>query len=436
MLASPHPPESSRAGWWPRLLLVSLASLATVACGNSLYLRAGFDSVPEPATPAWRLVLLGDGGDDNAARTAVLAAASDYVAEAPERTTIIWLGDNLYSRGLPADDETDAESIAERQRGELVLRAQMELGTAGGRAYFVPGNHDWDRSGRRGLARVRAADRFIATGPASRQAPPDGCPGPVWVDLEPGASANAIDAPTIRLLFIDTEWLLTTEHARGWEGCSWGRLDAGSEYAGVEAEPAQVYGRLVQGLREADEHELLTVVAGHHPIYTAGSHGGFFPLDEWIFSPRMLKKWAWIPIPVLGPLLRRIGGASRGQDLWAASNKEMVSSLQNAFASYPPLLYAAGHEHDLQVFRDRGTLPTTYAISGSASKSTPTSRRDNTLFKSRDHGFMVLEASADSVRADGARLRVVAVDKESGRRRVPFCADLFRRRPAAACDGS
>ncbi len=430
MLTPPYPAQPFQPGRRRLRALATLAALTIVACGNSLYVRAGFDSITEAATPAWQLLLIGDGGTDNRARTAVLAAASDYVESAPERTTIVWLGDNLYNRGLPADDETDAASVVERQRGERVLRAQMDLATAGARAYFVPGNHDWDHSGQRGLARVRAADRFIATGDASRQAPGKGCPGPVWVDL-PAAS---VDTPAVRVLLFDTEWLLTTKHTRGWAGCSWGLLGAGTEYAGVDADPAQVYQRLTEGLREAEERGLLAVVAGHHPIYTAGSHGGFFPADEWIFSPRMLKKWAWIPIPALGPLLRRIGGATRGQDLWAGANKEMVSNLQATFAGYPPLLYAAGHEHDLQVFRDRGTLPTTYVVSGSASKSTPTSRRDNTLFKSRDHGFMVLEASGSGTRGDGARLRVVAVDEETGRRRVPFCADLVRGRPAIACD--
>ncbi|HJO02982.1 MAG TPA: metallophosphoesterase [Acidobacteriota bacterium] len=412
--------------WWRQSVML-LAALSITSCGNSLYIRHDFDAQAEPVRPGWRLLLLGDGGADNPARTAVLTAARSYVAAAPERTTIVWLGDNLYNRGLPAEGETDAKANAERRRGELILTAQMELARAGARAYFVPGNHDWDHSGKWGLARIRAAGRFIATGRSSRQIPGRGCPGPIWVDLTPGSSP----APPVRLVFLDTEWLLTTEHARGWEGCAWGPLDAGTPYEGSTADPRLVYERLSTGLREATEQGLLAVVAGHHPIYTAGSHGGFFPADEWIFSPRMLKKWAWIPIPVVGPLLRKIGGKARGQDLWATANKELVGNLMATFADHPPLLYAAGHEHDLQVFRDQGDLPTTYVVSGSAAKSTSTTQRDNTLFKSPGHGFMVLDGFGAG---HSAQLRVVVVNKETGDAHAAFCAELEGGRSARACD--
>ena len=414
-----------------RRLLITVTAVATAACGNSLYIRSGFDTVTELERPNWRLLLLGDGGADNLALANVIATASTYVAAAPERTTIVWLGDSVYTNGLPAEDETDPKSAAERRRGERVLKAQMQVASNGARVFFVPGNHDWDHSGRRGLARIRAADRFIAAGVTSLQVPSDGCPGPVWVDLTIQSGSRI---PGVRLVFLDTEWLLTTKHAKGWEGCSWGPLDAGTAYEGSVAEPGQAYERLVTGLQEAAEHDLLTIVAGHHPIYTAGSHGGFFPVDEWIFSTRMLKKWAWIPIPVLGVALRKIGGASSGQDLSGGANKAMVDSLQAVFAEFPPLLYAAGHEHDLQVFTDKGDRPTTYVVSGSASKSNPTARRDNTLFKSRDHGFMVVDGIGAGIGPGRARLRVVTVDRETGRSGIPFCAELEHGRPAVTCD--
>jgi len=405
-----------------RRLLVTVAALVTSACGNSVYIRGGFDAVVDLDQPAWRLLLIGDGGTDNLARSSVLAAASSYVSAAPERTAVVWLGDNLYTHGLPADDES--------QRGQAVLGGQMEVATDGARAFFVPGNHDWDHSGKRGLARIRAAGRFIATRSASAQAPADGCPGPVWVDLE---ARRGSSVPGVRLVFVDTEWLLTSKHPRGWEGCSWGPIDAGPEYEGNIADPEQVYAQLAAGLQEAAEHGLLAVVVGHHPIYTAGSHGGFFPADEWLFSTRMLKKWAWIPIPLLGVAARKIGGSIKGQDLSGGANKAMVRGLQSAFVESPPLLYAAGHEHDLQVFADPGGRPSTYVVSGSASKSAPTGQRQNSLFKSREHGFMVVDGLGARIGGGQARLRVVAVDPKTGRARIPFCAELERNRPAVAC---
>ena len=215
----------------------------------------------------------------------------------------------------------------------------------------------------------------------------------------------------------------------GLGGCPWGPLDAGTAYEGSVAEPEQVYARLVTRLPEAAEHDLLTIVADHHPIYTAGSHGGFFSVDEWILSTRMLKKWAWIPIPVLGVTLRKVGGASSDQDLSGGANKAMVDSLQKVFAEFPPLLYAAGHEHDLQVFTDKGDRPKTYVVNGSTSKSNATARRDNTLFKSPDHGFMVVDGIGAGI-GPGAAAR-----RSSGSGDRPPESSLLRRTRAQPARG-
>jgi hypothetical protein len=85
-----------------------------------------------------------------------------------------------------------------------------------------------------------------------------------------------------------------------------------------------------------------------------------------------------------------------------------------------PLVYASGHEHDLQVFEDSGDLPTLYVVSGSGAKSTPTGVADQTLVKTSEHGLMVLDFFS---RGDTTEVRletVVAGEGPCGTRTV-FC---------------
>ena len=81
-------------------------------------------------TPAHRLILIGDAGA-TAPGDATLADLGRWSADLPDRTTVAFLGDNLYPSGLGEDDE----------RGASVLLRQLRATPA--RKIFVPGNHDW-----------------------------------------------------------------------------------------------------------------------------------------------------------------------------------------------------------------------------------------------------------------------------------------------------
>ena len=75
----------------------------------------------------------------------------------PERTLVVFLGDNLYPNGLPA------EADPWRREGERRLAAQADAALdAGARVLFLPGNHDWDGMRKDGLASVVRQERFLA----------------------------------------------------------------------------------------------------------------------------------------------------------------------------------------------------------------------------------------------------------------------------------
>ena len=98
------------------------------------YIRANLLNDPAVLRPAdlrYRMILIGDTGDPAAVEPSHEALRVWGDAEA-DRTSVFFLGDNLYFSGLEDDD---------RERGEGILRQQLDATKAD--KVFVPGNHDW-----------------------------------------------------------------------------------------------------------------------------------------------------------------------------------------------------------------------------------------------------------------------------------------------------
>jgi hypothetical protein len=282
---------------------------------------------------------------------------------------------------------------------ERRLDAQLEVTRRSGlRTWFIPGNHDWDRMGPEGWDAVRRSARFIGErgGGIALQVPGDGCPGPEVADL----------GDRLRIVFLDTQWWLhKPAHPKP-------RDPDSSCAADSEAEVASALSRL---LAERGSREV--VVVGHHPLATAGEHGGHFPVTTHLFPLRALKKWLWIPLPVLGsiyPIARANGITS--QDLSGGANERMRAALGQAMSASPPLLFAAGHEHALQLFR--GPYARFSAVSGAGivDHEGPVGWNDETLYASSRPGFMRLDVTTDG----RFRLAVVEVLESGPREAASF----------------
>jgi hypothetical protein len=363
-----------------------LAALLAAGCASHTV------ALPVAAIPtaerSLSVFLIGDAGKPEPAGDIVLQALAIEAAAAPRGSAIVFLGDNIYPHGLPAPEDP------ERAEMERRLDAQIEVARRSGlRTVFAPGNHDWDRMGADGWNSVRRAEGFIrerGQGLAS-QLPADGCPGPEVVDL--GA--------TVRLILLDTQWWLHPPDLPK-------PRDPGSSCSSdSESEVAQ---RLAAVLAESTGRPV--IVAGHHPLATAGEHGGRFPVTTHLFPFRALKKWLWIPLPGLGsiyPIARANGITS--QDLSGAANERMRAALGRAMAAHPPLLFAAGHEHTLQLFR--GPFARFSAVSGAGMNNHEgaVGWRDSTLYASSGPGYMRVDISS------GGRVRLAVIEvRETGTR--------------------
>ena len=74
--------------------------------------------------------------------------------------------------------------------------------------------------------------------------------------------------------------------------------------------------------------------------------------------------------------------------------EHMRSALEGVFAANPPLLYAAGHEHTVEVLQ--GDVLPYMVVSGAGyyGHTSPTKWRDETLYQNAAAGFVRLEVAA------------------------------------------
>jgi hypothetical protein len=152
------------------------------------------------------------------------------------------------------------------------------------------------------------------------------------------------------------------------------------------------------------------VVVAHHPLASGGPHGGHFTFSDHVFPLTRLKSWLFVPLPGLGslyPLARRAGISE--QDLANPRNREMRALLERAFARHPPLVYASGHEHNLQVLRGKAARFLLVSGGGICDHASAVDVGEDTRFAAAAAGFM----RVDVTRSGTVRLGVRVVDKKA-----------------------
>lgn len=324
------------------------------------------------------MIIIGDAGAPDLDGEPVLDLLAKTARSMSEKTTILFLGDNIYNTGLPLADESDISSIKKRKDKEKIIDIQLTAAAqSGSRAIFIPGNHDWDNSGSEGLIRIKEQASYISAqagkDPIS-MLPDQGCPGPEYLPL--GASAAVI--------IIDSQWFLHPFE----KGCSTSQEKA-------------IFETLSSLLDTAKKENRIVMLAMHHPVLSHSRHGGFYDWKSHLFPLRSINKSLWIPLPIIGsihPLLRSYRSLSI-TDISNPQYQRFISNLTNALRLHPglPKLVASGHDHGLQVIRNSDSEVFSYQLVsglGSHRKASEVSSGENTLFahsSSSFGGFMLID---------------------------------------------
>jgi Calcineurin-like phosphoesterase len=348
--------------------------------------RPAATSQPVPALPrdevAATLYLIGDAGDPDPAGEPVLRALARELVSGGRERVVVFLGDNAYPRGLPpSGDPTRPE---EERRLSAQVRAVTQAKATG---YLVLGNHDWARFGTDGWNAARRQETFIDSIGEGRVSllPRGGCPGPSTVDI----------ANRVRLILLDTQWWLH-QGPKPEDPTSSCPADADDEI--VDSIQSAIHGA----------RDRLVVVAGHHPLATGGNHGGYFGWKDHLFPLLQVVPGLWLPLPLIGSLYptARQNGISP-QDVPSRAYQHFIRVLSRAFAERAPALYAAGHDHNLQVIAG-GVVPLQLVsgagIYGHWGRAT---RIRGSLFARQASGFGRLDIS----RSGRGRLAIIEVDR-------------------------
>lgn len=315
------------------------------------------------------LFLIGDAGGPSPQDDPVLVALTKEAASSTAANrVIVFLGNNIYPRGMP--DSLDRGRAQAVQRIDAELRVGVE---SGAQVIFVPGNQDWDPGRRDGWAAIRREETFIdhadcVVGPGpdmlcASMLPANGCPGPALVDV----------GLHVRLILLDTQW--------------W--LEPTPPTTGCPVATEQDVASLLQ-LEIAHAGDRRVVVAAHHPLVSGGAHG----------EPGRWRDPRTIPAALARHIVRN------DQDFSGRRYRLLRAALDSAFASDPPFAFASGHDHGLQVISRAGSPVSLVSGAGTYHHLDRVERVRGTRYEAHASGYMRLDFLADG----GVKLAVRVVD--------------------------
>lgn len=359
------------------------AVVITAACVTPSDPVRTSSTIAEPAASevAGVLYLVGDAGEATRGYSPVLHKLREGVERwsaslGDSAVTVVFLGDNVYPAGLRDRFDPSFLEDSTRLHGQVWTVEGPEAVARGARAFFVAGNHDWGNmvgpDGERRLANMdRALRRYAEAGVDVRLAPSAGDPGPQSFALGDFAT----------LITIDTSWWMQ---------------------AGNDPRRPLLVEELGIALAVLDDR--LKIVAAHHPYRTSGAHSG-------VLGPRSDPYW----------ILRRTGVIV--QSMTSSPYKDLLAGLEDVFErTAPPFIYAAGHDHSLQLFAGSTPSDPTYSIvSGAGSKLTPVADAEDLVWAGRTAGFMRIVFRVDG----GVEVFVEVIDEG-----LSDCEEHFNDREA------
>lgn len=307
-------------------------------------------AAPLPADVVASLFLIGDTGEPDPKGEPALRRLGEQLHQTlrhqpAQQVRVIFLGDNIYPRGLPAPADDGYGQATGRLQQQLAIFDDLPVPynvTDGPMAIFLAGNHDWGWSEH--VQHLARQGRYLAeqSDGLAQLLPEHACPGPVSIEL----------GDHLLLLILDTQWWLTFDKP----------LHGVHSPCTALTEQA-VADQLQAALQSAGDRRVLVV--GHHPLISGGPH------NSW-------RGLGLIP-----------------QDLPGVAYQTMRKTLGNVFATRPELIYASGHDHSLQVLRGLGHAYQLVSGSGSQSKVSAVDRLSQTRFARSTSGFMRLQLTGD-----------------------------------------
>jgi Calcineurin-like phosphoesterase len=299
-------------------------------------------------------LLLGDAGESTLHPwSPSLKLAAELASVQPQKTSVALLGDNIYMQGYPALEK--GQAVFDEEQLALIERldAQLQISSrSGAELFLLPGNHDWlaDQVDDQANHVVRYAvenNARVAFRPWKKGERP---------------LPEVAHRPGLSLVFLDSEWLLTADQEQ--------QDDAITYLKQLIAEIAATY------------PDNTVLVMGHHPLQTMGPHAEFYTGRMYAAMMRLIDLFFEMDQDITNPPYQRL-----------------IAALNDALTSESHVIYAAGHEHSLQVFQGLSKGPEYQLVSGAAnaSKISGVGHNEQTLFALSRAGLMQLSRYPEGV---------------------------------------
>lgn len=313
-----------------------------------------------------RIFLVGDAGELINGKNQVIDWLTKNVNWNDTSNLLIYLGDNIYPAGLPAEDEKHYAAA------KNILDYQIDfLRNKKARAIFIPGNHDWKQGKPGGWQQIKNLNRYIESLQMHniQVLPKNGCAGPNEI---------LVGDKTV-IVCMDSQWWLQQ-----------------NEKPGIESEcDTKTEEEILTSLKSIiNTHpDRLIILAMHHPFYTNSIHGGYFTWKQHIFPLTDANPNLFLPLPIIGslyPVSRKWLGNI--QDTKHPKYKHLIEKIEAITKKYPNVIQVAGHDHSLQLLKKDSSF---FIVSATGSKSSRVKPGGNALYTHNKKGFAVIEIISD-----------------------------------------
>lgn len=268
-----------------------------------------------------------------------------YLAEISIPTTLMVNGD-VVSNGSDQQDSLTVGRLAGLVKGLPSITMVV-----------LPGDRDWNDSGKNGWKRIKRLEKLIRERKMPNMIWPikNGCPGPEAITLN----------DHLLLIAIQTQW---------WNH-PYDKPDPADADCKIASEDN--FNEELEDIIEENEDKNI-LIAGHFPIISYGPYGGKWPLHKYL-----------VPLPVLGgmiPAFRSNVGTTK--DISNYNFEHLRKELEQVLQEQDNLIYLSGHEHNLQILRARNH----YLVnSGSPSNPGYAGNGKRAIYSESQAGIIVLQ---------------------------------------------
>lgn len=347
------------------LFLFVFQSCATYKAQYGKNITEPIEKTEQTDSLSHRYYLIGDAGNANELPSRqTLELFEKRTISADGNATLLFLGDNIYDRGMPA-----GKDHKERKSAEEKLTYQLEVAKKfKGKTVFIPGNHDWYH----GIEGLEEQSKFVTEYLDDKKAflPRKNC----------GIERLKINDETV-LLVIDSQWFLE----------DWNKIPTMND--DCEITTTEAFFEEVKSQLDKNQNKIV-LLAIHHPLISNSSHGS--QVNSW---RKQLFPVGNVPLPVLGSVINFMRPAiGIPQDIQSKPYSELANRIKTLIADRNNVIVVSGHEHNLQ-YLEQGNIR--QIISGAASKTDQARAVYPNDFSAGKLGYAVLDIYKDqSARVD------------------------------------